>query len=336
MILIKSCCKFHSYVYTVISRNTILSVILSFSAFFVKGQTIDNTLSFKNINSNSYIRVNYENDVFSGTDIYYTQGMCLEYVAPWMKKSPLGKILVHPRFKDIRYGLNIHHDGYTPSSISSDEILYGDRPFAACLFLQSFLIATDPEKKQRFSSTASIGVIGPAAGGMEMQVGIHKWLHDITPHGWPNQIQNDLVLNYQAGYEKQLFSYSHIFSMDIDAMARAGTLSDKAAIGTTIILGYFDFPYAVGRTHHFRIYAYEHPSVNIIGYDATLQGGLFNKTSPYTIPANDITRATFENRFGFVLIHRNVHLEYFQSMLSSEFRTGNYHVWGGIQVAVSL
>jgi hypothetical protein len=301
-------------------------------------QAIDNTLSYKNINTDSYVRINYENDFFSSTDIYYTQGLHLEVVAPFAKRFPLSKLLQHPHFSNIRYGIGAEHDGYTPRNFSNPQILYGDRPFAACLFLKTFLIATDTDKKQRFSSSVSTGVIGQAAGGMEMQTGIHRWLHDITPHGWPNQIHNDAILNYQADYEKQLVSINHLFSLDADCVARAGTLSDKAGAGITLLMGYFDSPFSsvVAGKNSFRIYAYEHPEVDMVGYDATLQGGLFNHTSPYTLPSSAINRVTFQNRFGFVVIYKRIYLEYFQSLLSSEFKGEDFHVWGGIQIAFGI
>jgi lipid A 3-O-deacylase len=300
-------------------------------------QVIDNTLSHKNISDDSYFRVNYENDFFSATDIYYTQGIHVEIVDKWIQHFPLTRLLMHSLRGYTRYGLAAEHDGYTPTSISSDAILYGDRPFAACLFLKTFVITTDTVKRQRFSTTLSTGIIGQAAGGMEMQTGIHRWLHDITPHGWQYQIHNDAVVNYQADCEKQLVAYRNIFLLDAGGMARAGTLSDKLAAGATIIVGCFELPYAARQTgRRLHVYTYERPVINVAGYDATLQGGLFNKTSPYTINAADMTRVTFENRFGVVISYRKLYLEYFQSYLSREFKTGNYHVWGGVQIAAGF
>src|SRR5580658_4085974 len=81
-------------------------------------QAIDNTLAYKNINSDKYFRINYENDFFSGTDEYYTQGIHLELVAPWVKKFPLSKLLIHPHYDYIRYGLGLEHEGYTPTDFS--------------------------------------------------------------------------------------------------------------------------------------------------------------------------------------------------------------------------
>lgn len=301
-------------------------------------QAIDNTLSYKNINSDSYFRLNYENDVFSATDKYYTQGIHLELVAPWVKRFPVSKLLLRPKWGYTRYGIGLEHNGYTPSSISKDFILYDDRPFTACLMLKTFQISIDSIHRQRFSIALSAGVIGPAAGGAEMQTSIHKWLNNITPHGWKYQLHNDVILNYQADYEKQIYSYGKLFSLDADAVARLGTLSDQATLGITMMIGHFDSPYSseTATKNNFRIYAYEHPAFNFIGYDATLQGGLFNHSSPHTVAAQDISRVTFQNRFGFVVVYRRLYLEYFQSVLSPDFNNGRMHVWGGIQIACGL
>jgi lipid A 3-O-deacylase len=320
------------------TRRLLLCTSISLLPFCGGAQAIDNALSYKNINGDKYFRINYENDFFSATDKYYTQGFDFELVAPWVQHFPLSKLLVHPVHGYTRYGITIEHEGYTPSSIGSDAILYGDRPFAACFFLKTFQTTIDSARKQRFSTSLSTGIIGPGAGGKEMQVDIHTWLHDMIPHGWQYQISNDAILNYQVDYEKQLVSAGHVFLLNADAMARAGTLSDKASVGGTMMFGYFDSPFGVSLAtkSNFRIYAYEHPEVDVVGYDATLQGGVFDHSSPYTISPKDLTRITFQNRFGFVVVYRRFYLEYFQSLLSNEFATGNYHVWGGVQVAFGL
>ncbi len=257
---------------------TLCLIIFSNSLF---AQAIDNVSTYKNINTDNYFRINYENDFFSAADIYYTQGVSFELVAPSLKHFPLSWLLVRPKYDHIRYGIGVEHDAYTPTSIGPANILYGDRPFAAALFLKTFLIATDAERKQRFSTTLITGVVGQAAFGAEMQTGIHRALHDITPHGWPNQIHNDAAIDYEVEYEKQLVSVPKFFSVNGDGRARAGTLSDKAAIGATVMGGYFNDPFVTDIiVKGARIYAYDHADIAAIGYDATMQGGVFDHTSP--------------------------------------------------------
>lgn len=309
---------------------------MGFAGTEAGAQAIDNLQAYKNINSDRYIRLNYENDFFTATDEYYTQGISLEVVSPAMKHNPLTWLLPAPGKWQTRYGLGIEHNGYTPTNTDFNDIRYGDRPFAGILVLKTFQLSTDKVHTQRFSSSLSTGVIGPLAGAGQMQRSIHKWLGNYTPHGWDNQVANDVVLNYQLSYEKQLLAYNRYVSFSANGLARFGTLSDKLGIGTTLMLGYFDNPFSNLKAGNFSIYAYDHPEVCIVGYDATLQGGVFDKDSPYTIAVGDVSRITFQNRWGIVLRYRQIHLEYFQSYLTKEFAGQHDHKWGGIQVAVGF
>jgi lipid A 3-O-deacylase len=69
-----------------------------------------------------------------------------------------------------------------------------------------------------------------------------------------------------------------------------------------------------------------------VGYDATLEGGLFNRSSVYTIPGADINRLTLQNKFGLVLIFHSFYIEYYHTGLTEEFKTSLYHKTGGIQI----
>ncbi len=302
------------------------------------GQATDNNASYSNIPTGNYARLNYENDVFTGTDRYYTGGVALEWVSPWLKRSPVNKLLVKPVFGHTKYGITLIHNSYTPVDITRTDILFGDRPFAACLLLESFQITTDTEKHRRISVALSTGIIGQGAGSEVLQTFIHRHFTRTSPipKGWHNQINNDIILNYEINYEKQLFSYAKRLSIDVNARARAGTLSNKAGTGATIIFGHLYNPFRIARSHHFQAYVYNHAEVSIVAYDATMQGGLFDRRSPYTIRQEDISTITFQNRFGFVTDFRGFRIEFFRSFLTREFRTGNNHHWGGFQFTFAL
>lgn len=309
------------------------------ATLLAQGQAIDNALSYKNINNTPYFRLNYENDYFSATDYYYTQGIVLELGTPALKRSPLYKLLATPVMGHTTCNISLEHDVYTPCSINSYDIIYGERPFSACLFLKAQKITIDTLRKRRFSAGLTTGIIGPGAGAEELQTAVHRTLpHNSAPIGWSNQVQNDVIVNYQVNFEKRLYAYRNFFELSGYCIARAGTLSDKLAGGIILQAGYFDSPFALtaNRRKNFRLYAYLHPQINVIGYDATLQGGIFNKKSPYVISQRDIARGTFQNRYGFVLVYRGIFLEYFQSFITSEFRRGIDHRWGGIQIACGI
>jgi len=121
-------------------------------------------------------------------------------------------------------------------------------------------------------------------------------------------------------------------------MARAGTLSDKQGAGIDLMPGYFESPFGNDHTSssRFHIYFSDNPEVDVMEYDETLQGGLFEHSSPYTIPAADISRVTFMNRMGIVMAYKSIYLEYSECFLTKQFSTGPEHLWGGIEIAVAL
>ena len=319
--------------------NAFLFLFFSLITSLLSAQRIDNTVSFLNVSSDKYFRFHYENDYFTATDRYYTQGINLEFVNPKLKKNPLTLTLL--RFKDspTKYGLSIEQNGYTPTSIGSDDILYNDRPFAANLMLKTFAIATDRNNSRRLSSHLSIGIIGESAYGEAQQREIHRALKNILPHGWQHQIRNDVILNYGLNYEKLVFEYKNRLFLSTNAQINLGTLSDKAAIGFTTVFGKRDNPFSfINKLNrkNFEFYVYNQILVSAIAYDATLQGGLFNRNSPYTIEAKNISRITVQDNFGVVLRFKKLYLQYDQAILTKEFSTGTFHRWGGVKIGCAL
>ena len=297
-------------------------------------QAMDNTVSYRDIPVNKYFRINYENDFFTASDRDYTQGILIEKVHPAFSRFPIMRILWHPGNSDIKYGLAVEHNAYTPNQIDKYSIQYGDRPYAGVLLFKNFLIASNFEKKHRISVSLSLGLMGPGAGGEEIQRTIHHWIHYIQPQGWHNQIRNDLILNYQLDFEKEIAQYSNHFSLSAFGSGRIGTLSDKLTAGFTAAAGnfrsYFKAPAFANR--HFQWYVYDQLTGNAVGFDATLQGGLFNHTSVYTIANGDLNRFTLQNKFGIVLLFHSMYLEYYRTGLTEEFKTSIYHRTGGLQI----
>jgi lipid A 3-O-deacylase len=319
-----------------------LSNVLTIGGY---SQAIDNLSSFRMFDAKSYFRFNYDNDYFTATDYYYTQGINFEVVAPAYGKFFLARILYRGKEGSSQYGIAAEHNGYTPTSISSDQIQYGDRPFVAALMFKVFAMTDRPATRDRITSSFTTGIIGPAAGGYEMQREIHARIHATTPMGWQYQIANDIVLNYEIGYEKNLARARDILLVNMLGTLRAGTLSTKATAGAVVmfgrlnskILSVFDGTGApFNPTKNLRFHAYAQPLINVVGYDATLQGGVFNQSSPYTIAANDISRITGQINYGVVVTFNSMYLEYYKAAITKEWESGMTHRWGGIRVGVKL
>ena len=317
-------------------------VLLCLVHCFAFAQVIDNNASFRLVNAAHYLRIHYENDYFSGSDQYYTQGVNVELVAPVLTKNPVNKMLILPKRGTRQFGIALDHAAYTPTSIRFNSILYGDRPFAAYAMAKSFASVSDAAKRTRITSALSIGLIGKVAGAYEIQKAIHRWIGDTDPKGWQYQIKNDVIINYEAAIEKNIFAADFLLVNGFTAL-RAGTLSDKFSLGAVLMAGKFNNATSVAfkgkaataEKQKFTFHFYAQPVMNVIGYDATLQGGLlFNRDSPYTLSSKEIERLTFQGNTGFVFNIGATYIEYYQSVLSKEFETGQRHNWGGVRIGL--
>ena len=303
-----------------------IALILSQSDVFA--QNIDNVSSLRSHVSEKEIRFFYDNDFFSAQDYYYTQGINLQYVHPIIKDNPINFLLIKSGNGNKIYGLSIEHNVFTPSSIRHEEVLLNDHPFSAFMLLKSFVRSKNEKTGDVLSSAFSIGFIGPAAYGKEMQTSIHRWLKNLLPLGWDHQIQNDLILNYQFSYEKMFVRAPGTFHLAGIATLNAGTLLDDISAGLQFRVG--KFYESSDKKSAFYIYGRSQVYSNF--YDATLNGGVFNNSNEYVLSPDEINRFTVQHTIGINIKLRKIALEYFQSFVTKEFNLGMNHRYGGISI----
>ncbi len=292
----------------------------------------------------NYFRFNYENDFFSATDRYYTQGIFLDFIHPIVRHSPFSYCLLKLTKQAINYyGFHIEQDVFTPRSIryKGGQIYYGERPFTAVFFISHSLHSLNPFKKMLLKTQLDIGILGPYARGEEEQKGIHKALKNIEPLGWQNQLSSDVVLNYTAKFEKGILSKKR-FELMGNAFTKIGTLYTNIGIGTTARLGFFS-PYFtnlglekipfIGK-HSLKCYLVTSVNFKFVAYNATLQGGLTNSGNKYELPDAAIARLVADLSVGIVLAYKRTSLEYGKSYITPEFKKGLDHSWGKCSVTV--
>ncbi len=295
------------------------------------GQAIATTGTERDTRRQSYWRLSYDNDFFTATDKYFTQGIALEIVSPRLRALPTRRVMIVPRATDVRYGIGYEDDGYTASDLKAPQILQDDHPYAGTKQLRVFAIADDTVRRQRVTSLLTLGIIGQGAGGKEIQTFIHRHTGNTIPQGWGNQIRNDVILNYEAGIERQLFRAGDHLLLTGSGSARAGTFNTATTVGLTVMAGRLGSPFAAARPRR-EFYLYAKPQANLVGQDATLQGGLLNRSSPYTISASALSRIVYRQQVGIVYRSRHHFIEYYQSLGTREFRGGRAHRSGGFQL----
>lgn len=319
------------------SQRIFLLVLSTVFCTALRSQKIDHLTSFRSIKSDTYFRFNYENDFFAATDKNYTQGYNFELATPFFKQNPINYLIIKPKNSGVTYGIALEHIGFTPSDFVSPEIQFGDRPFAAAIMLKSFSIATDTLHKKRIAQSFSLGLIGPGAFGKEMQVEIHRATGNKTPGGWDNQIKNDVVLNYRLDYEKPVYRYTNFFAVNAQATVQLGTLFTNASFGLNTTIGLINLPFSSTKDRNgFQFYAYAQPILTAVGYDATLQGGLINRESPYTFKSSAIERFTGQFNYGLILKTRTLYFEYARTNLTREFDSGTSSKGGGFKIGFTF
>ncbi len=310
-------------------------VVATVSSAHLAAQAISTTGIERDLRRDSYWRLAYDNDFFTATDKYFTQGIVLEVVSPSIRRVPLTGVLLAPSHSAVRFGVSYEDDGYTASDLKASQILLNDHPYAGTKQLRLFSIAIDTTRARRITSALTLGIIGQGAGGAEIQTYIHRRTGNTIPQGWHNQIRNDAIVNYEASVERPLLQRAGMLITGFGT-GRLGTYNTAATLGSTIMLGRVGSPFAsrAGRTRTFYVYA--KPQLNLVGYDATLQGGLFNRTSPYTISAGDLSRVVYRQQIGAVYRSGNKFIEYYQSLGTREFQSGKAHKSGGFQFGMSF
>lgn len=203
----------------------------------------------------------------------------------------------------------------------------------------------DAKKHIRLTTRLDLGVMGPAAGGEQEQKAIHGLFdeNNVEPIGWEYQIKNDAIVNYTVGFEKGLVNTKYFELMGLSQL-RLGTLNSDISAGAILRTGLLN-PYfktlglyknadKVEKINNFQLYFYTRGWVSVIAYDATLQGGLFNRQSPYTIGAADISRLTATVNLGVVFSYKRVALEFAHVYTTKQFKTGLNHGWGHCSLSV--
>jgi hypothetical protein len=158
------------------------------------------------------LSIYYENDLFAGTDHYYTNGVSFSwsstdlaefsdtpYASPLLPVLKLIPFVNRPDFQKnltFTFGQNI----YTPDNTETKVLLPGERPYAGWLYGGVGLVVKNADFRHSFG--LSIGVVGPWSYAEETQRLVHELRGLDIPQGWDNQLHNEVGV--VAVYEMSL------------------------------------------------------------------------------------------------------------------------------------
>jgi hypothetical protein len=140
-----------------------------------------------------------DNDLFGGTDKYFTAGWQLAYrsaadVPPgWLDRFADSLAPLVSPDSSRRWGLALGQKIFTPEDIETTAPDPDDRPYAGWLYgAVTLSSATDT----RYGSLElQAGVVGPSALGEEVQNNTHELLNIGTANGWSEQLDDEPGIN---------------------------------------------------------------------------------------------------------------------------------------------
>ncbi|MGV1098171.1 lipid A deacylase LpxR family protein [Thiovibrio sp. JS02] len=175
------------------------------------------------------VNVYFENDLFTGTDRDYTNGVKISLISPDLcsfvesgKLPEWSLAYIHrlpfindpdPALKrkvEFSLGQNI----YTPADIARSDLIVDDRPYAGWTY---FGAAFHTRSRARMDTIElQLGMIGPCSFADETQKAVHD-LRDLQrPNGWEYQLKNEpgLVAIYERKWQLSPFFGRGSFAMD--------------------------------------------------------------------------------------------------------------------------
>lgn len=197
------------------------------------------------------LTIYFENDLFTGTDRYYTNGVKVSWTTPDLEKfsdsafvRPILPVLDKlPFMNEADYQRNVAislgQNIYTPDDTEATEVLENERPYAGWLYLGLGVVWKDARVKN--SLNLNLGVVGPWSLAEESQRYVHEFRHLAFPRGWDNQLRNEVgaVLNYELTWRWPYHERRVGFDYEVlpHAGAALGNVSTYANLGGEIRVG---------------------------------------------------------------------------------------------------
>lgn len=205
----------------------------------------------------------FENDLFSGTDLNYTNGVRLSVISPdidsfltkredaypWVNKLNQALKFIHPsppkkgqHLVQRNMILSAGQLMFTPTDRNRLSVDPDDRPYAGWLYGGVGYQARVDDRLH--SVELNIGVVGPWAKGQEAQDFIHAERNIDLFLGWDNQLENELgvQLVFERKRRFQLTSEPLLGLVDMDFIhhwgASVGNVGSYFNAGGELRLGY--------------------------------------------------------------------------------------------------
>ncbi len=222
--------------------------ILSSSAFADKPPQDSWTVTFQ-----------FENDLFSNTDRFYTNGIKFSWISPefewfhshpYLNESPTLKKLsdeiasrlpYHDRERQRHIAFSIGQKIYTPQDTSRSELITDDRPYGGWLYTSAAFHTKTRTRLDTFEIQA--GFTGNLSLGEQAQDLVHSIRNIDKANGWDNQIKTEPGLNLIYDRKYRFYSRNDLgkqfgFDSIVHAGVAAGNIFSHVSSGLEVRFGW--------------------------------------------------------------------------------------------------
>jgi hypothetical protein len=306
-----------------------------------------------------------ENDLFGGTDRYYTSGAKMSWSSANIAKfsdSPVGGPLL-AGIESLPFGnspafqknllLSIGQNIYTPDDKLSSTVIPGDRPYAGWLYGEIGMVWKNAKVRNTFA--LDVGVVGPWALGRQTQKLVHSAQGYSWPKGWGDQLHNELgvLAVYERTWRWPMHPSRAGLNWEIlpQTGASIGNVRTSVSLGSEIRIG-LNLPDDFGsgpiepgeatptpvqdglksrraKSLDFGVYVFGRVNGRLVAHNVFLDGNTFG-----TSPSVDRKKAVADLSVGAAINYRNSSLTYALIYRTKEFSTqkGDGQVIGSVSL----
>jgi len=301
----------------------------------------------------------FENDLFTGTDQAYTNGVRFGTAVPIDDPAEKAPKLLRDHFRicqtetqlncygSVEAGWHLSQNMYTPKDLSRTRLLRTDQPYGGWLYVGRFFDVADRDTRHHLEVSA--GVVGPASIAEQTQKFIHRvFPGGAKPMGWDNQLRNEPALQSRYVFEtrpsklrvdiKDMTIVDVVPQLDL----QLGNVFISGAAGASLRFGYNVTGFAptnigaLGATPRldrpFSLWLYGRAQERGVARNIFLDGNTF--VDSHRVPRRNEVR---ESELGGVVRWRVWQLQYARVRRSSEFEgsTGG-HNYGVLSLSRGL
>jgi len=308
-------------------RLSIFALLLC-SSYLLNAQTYKNEFGFKSDND-SYLG--------QGSDRYYTNGLFINF------RHALDQQKLREGLEKKTYELSAGQKMYNPYSGYAPDPALQDRPFAGYLYVEGAM-NWFYSNESILKASAQIGTTGKNSLAEDGQELLHRVVGFYDLEGWDYQIRNELAVNLSAQYSRLLTrTADNAVEFSFEGYANLGTTFSGAGAGILFRTGnlnqLFNSAYTnavIGNNAKTKalvkreFFFYAKPQLNLVAYDATIQGSMFNNNSPVTFDQKPLV---FAQQLGVDYSSQRFTVDFGVIFKTKEVKsTARAHQWGSISM----